>query len=223
ETERQEGDEKEFQEGEETECQCCFGSYMAPRIFKCPGDHSFCDTCIRGHAGTQLGLQKTDILCMYPGDVDCQMAFTVSTLEKCLPEPLLALYHRLKQQEALKVANIEGLEECPFCSFACIMDMPLQEVPIFTCQDAGRCGAVSCRICRAKAHPGRSCDRLGDAGVHDGRLALEEAMSKALMRTCPRCDAPFIKEDGCNKMTCPQCEALSCYVCRRAIDDYEHF
>ncbi|RXW21458.1 hypothetical protein EST38_g4397 [Candolleomyces aberdarensis] len=33
----------------------------------------------------------------------------------------------------------------------------------------------------------------------------------------------FVKEDGCNKMQCPWCKTLSCYVCRQVIDGYEHF
>lgn len=27
----------------------------------------------------------------------------------------------------------------------------------------------------------------------------------------------------CNKMTCPYCHTLSCYVCRQVVTGYEHF
>lgn len=27
----------------------------------------------------------------------------------------------------------------------------------------------------------------------------------------------------CNKMTCPNCRTLSCYVCRKTVSGYEHF
>jgi TRIAD3 protein (E3 ubiquitin-protein ligase RNF216) len=33
----------------------------------------------------------------------------------------------------------------------------------------------------------------------------------------------FIKEHGCNKMTCPHCKTLVCYVCRQVIKGYDHF
>jgi hypothetical protein len=30
-------------------------------------------------------------------------------------------------------------------------------------------------------------------------------------------------DSQCNKMTCPNCQTLSCYVCRQIITGYEHF
>ena len=41
-------------------------------------------------------------------------------------------------------------------------------------------------------------------------------------RTCYRCKKKFVKEDGCNKMTCT-CGAKMCYVCRQPVTDYMHF
>ena len=60
-----------------------------------------------------------------------------------------------------------------------------------------------------------------------GRLKVEEAISNARIRACPRpsCKKKFVKEHGCNKMTCP-CGALVCYICRKEIDKeigYKHF
>lgn len=48
-------------------------------------------------------------------------------------------------------------------------------------------------------------------------------MTRALMRNCPKCQRAFVKEEGCNKMTCPYCYTASCYECRRIIDGYGHF
>jgi hypothetical protein len=43
------------------------------------------------------------------------------------------------------------------------------------------------------------------------------------MRNCPGCQQPFVKTQGCNKMTCTRCGALSCYVCRKLVNSYDHF
>jgi hypothetical protein len=47
-------------------------------------------------------------------------------------------------------------------------------------------------------------------------------MSAAFIQKCNRCGKPFIKLDGCNKMTC-SCGNLQCYVCGKSIKDYFHF
>src|SRR5579862_2820260 len=48
-------------------------------------------------------------------------------------------------------------------------------------------------------------------------------MTNALVRKCNGCGRPFLKETGCNKMTCPFCLNKQCYVCSKTIADYDHF
>jgi len=47
-------------------------------------------------------------------------------------------------------------------------------------------------------------------------------MTEALIRNCYKCRKPFIKQDGCNKMTC-DCGAMMCYLCRKPVTGYDHF
>jgi hypothetical protein len=55
-----------------------------------------------------------------------------------------------------------------------------------------------------------------------GRLTVEEAISAAKIRHCYKCNQPFVKSEGCNKITC-SCGAKQCYVCRQAVSDYTHY
>lgn len=55
-----------------------------------------------------------------------------------------------------------------------------------------------------------------------GRHTVEEAISAAKIRSCPKCKKAYIKSDGCNKISCG-CGSKSCYVCRKQISDYAHF
>ncbi|KAL2024613.1 hypothetical protein VTK56DRAFT_7656 [Thermocarpiscus australiensis] len=48
------------------------------------------------------------------------------------------------------------------------------------------------------------------------RTQVEQAMSMAVKRVCPRCSTSFVKTAGCNKLTCP-CGYKMCYVCRKDI------
>ena len=56
--------------------------------------------------------------------------------------------------------------------------------------------------------------------------SVEEAMTKAKVRTCPSCMTKFLKdEDFCNKLKCPSCKTAICYICRSVIpaQGYGHF
>lgn len=46
---------------------------------------------------------------------------------------------------------------------------------------------------------------------------VEEAMSLAAIRTCPKCTTPYIKSDGCNMIHCSSCGAGSCFICRKLV------
>ncbi|KAJ1333492.1 E3 ubiquitin-protein ligase RNF216 [Microdochium nivale] len=58
------------------------------------------------------------------------------------------------------------------------------------------------------------------------RVQVEQAMAMAVKRVCPRCNTSFVKNGGCNKLTCP-CGYKMCYVCRKDIGGaeggYQHF
>lgn len=98
---------------------------------------------------------------------------------------------------------------------------------IFHCPDAD-CGLETCRNCGEPAHIPLKCSEVEKAHETKGRLKVEEAITAAKIRTCPKpgCGKKFVKEDGCNKMTCPSCSTWSCYICRALIPrnvSYAHF
>ena len=54
------------------------------------------------------------------------------------------------------------------------------------------------------------------------RHAVEEAMSEALIRRCNVCGQAFVKDGGCNQMTC-SCGNSQCFVCSQNVDGHDHF
>ena len=99
---------------------------------------------------------------------------------------------------------------------------------IFHCPDAD-CAQETCRNCLEPAHIPLKCSEVEKKSETHGRLRVEEAITAAKIRTCPKagCGKKFLKtEGGCNKMTCPGCQTLSCYICRALIPKgigYKHF
>jgi len=88
------------------------------------------------------------------------------------------------------------------------------------------CRHESCRKCGKEPHIPLRCEEVVQKNREDeGRLKVEEALAEAKIRKCPKCTTPFVKSDGCNKMTC-RCGAKICYICRQELNGhnpYDHF
>ena len=113
------------------------------------------------------------------------------------------------------------ISSCPKCGYQAVLPAPEM---IFRCP-VGDCAYESCRKCGEDPHIPLSCNEAKQ--TNDGRLKVEEAISQSRIRTCPKpgCMKKFVKESGCNKMTCA-CGTHSCYSCRKLISPtvgYNHF
>ena len=122
---------------------------------------------------------------------------------------------------AWKIPLFLGLEQCPFCPFATIMDTKPDENKIFICQNPD-CGKESCRLCKEISHIPLRCEEVEKDAEVRKRTYIENKMTEAMIRKCWKCSKPFVKMDGCNKMTC-DCGASMCYLCRQPVKDYKHF
>ena len=78
------------------------------------------------------------------------------------------------------------------------------------------------RLCKEPNHIPLRCNEVEKRGETDMRTFIESRLTEAMLRKCHRCNKYFVKEYGCNKMTCT-CGATSCYVCRAEDIDYDHF
>ncbi|KAK7509308.1 uncharacterized protein IWZ02DRAFT_472543 [Phyllosticta citriasiana] len=91
----------------------------------------------------------------------------------------------------------------------------------FRCQNPD-CGRDSCVSCAAEWRDPHTCHAKALVSL---RQYVENAISNAIKRTCPRCHVSFVKDSGCNKLVCP-CGFTICYVCRASIkadEGYNHF
>ncbi|EHK17917.1 uncharacterized protein TRIVIDRAFT_44742, partial [Trichoderma virens Gv29-8] len=202
------------------ECECCFVEFPLSRMVSCEGEpnHLFCMKCPRKLAEELIGQSRYQLQCLSLDD--CSAAFSLSERAKFLDEGLVRALELIEQDAVLRSANIEGLVKCPFCPFAAICG-PTEENREFPCQNPD-CLVVSCRLCRAETHVPISCQEAAQKAGVSARHEIEEAMSAALIRTCNKCDTPFIKSVGCNKVSCTRCGNIQCDVCSENCD-YTHF
>ena len=112
-----------------------------------------------------------------------------------------------------------GQVRCPQCSMVYEATGTVEAEPTFNCPG---CKFEFCRRCDMARHPGTACETTNQTNE---RLSSEELASLAAMTKCPDCPARFVKEHGCNKMTC-RCGAIVCFVCGDKIPKsvgYKHY
>ena len=151
----------------------------------------------------------------------CDEAFSLSVLQKALKVNTFSKWLSRIQIKEIEKADIEGLEQCPFCPFATIMDTLPEQNKLFACQNPD-CGKESCRLCKEFSHIPLRCEEVEKDAEVRKRTYIEKKMTEAMIRKCYKCSKPFVKADGCNKMTC-DCGASMCYLCRQPVRDYKHF
>lgn len=182
------------------QCQCCFDDEVPMnRAVSCmasSGEHSFCFTCIESLANNQIGLMKHEMLCM--DGSGCQEKLDMDGIGRAVPIKTLDRLLFNEQQAEIAAANIEGLEQCPFCDFKAICD-PVEEDPVFSCRNPD-CSKVTCRRCHEASHLPKTCEEVKKDRGLDARHRIEEARSEAMMRACPQCNKKIVKELGCNKL-----------------------
>lgn len=138
---------------------------------------------------------------------------------------------RLETRALLK--NVDGITPCPACDFAAFVD---PGVEVFECRNP-KCLKSFCMRCKDKPHPSISCVQAGkqkatataaDAKADPSKLLeslrrkVEDAVSEALIRRCADCNAPFVKDTGCNEMRCI-CGNVTCYACKAQHITHDHW
>nr|XP_009939702.1 PREDICTED: E3 ubiquitin-protein ligase RNF216 [Opisthocomus hoazin] len=211
--------EEQYQkDGQMIECRCCYGEFAFEELTQCADGHLFCKECLIKYAQEAVfGSGKSELSCM---EGSCTCSFPTSELEKVLPENILCKYYERKAEEEVAAACADELVRCPFCNFPALLD---NDVKRAVCPSE-RCLKETCRKCQGlwKEHMNLTCEQLAEKDDIKYRTSIEEKMTAARIRKCHKCGAGLIKSEGCNRMSC-RCGAQMCYLCRAAINGYDHF
>ena len=201
------------------ECVCCYSDDVLPEeMVPCSNGHTFCVTCVQRASEVAIGDGKTGLSCLG----QCEDTFELAILQHVLNANMFSKWIKKIQLAEVEKAEIDGLERCPFCEFATIMETTPEEDKVFRCRDP-ECGKESCRLCNELSHIPQRCDEVEQDDAVRKRTYIENKMTEALIRHCHSCKKPFFKTEGCNLMTC-QCGASMCYLCRKPVNDYRrHF
>lgn len=200
------------------ECECCYSEQTFENLVQCTLGHLFCKNCLQRYVEQSLfGDGKTVIKCMCTTE-NCTGVFSEFMLRMSLPEKVYSNYQEAAARDAVKAAKID-LVSCFKCQYQ--VEFHESAGSVLTCP---QCTGSTCRLCGEESHIPLKCSEVEKKAQTDKRLSVEEAMTNARVRQCPKCKSRFYKVEGCNKMTC-SCGFKLCYVCRKDInkEQYKHF
>lgn len=197
------------------ECGCCCCDVPFDDLVQCPEGHLFCKKCVEHQIETAIGEGRSTIKCLSMDG--CENCLTIAELERTMPDNLVKRLFQTEAMNELYKADLEGIVKCHKCGYMVFFEG--REVPM-VCPE---CKSKTCAMCGQAYHVGMTCQQMQE--IDKNRL-VEEKMNEAIVRTCPKCQAQFVKEEGCNKMECPRCGSWICYLCKQIIPKnvgYNHF
>lgn len=97
------------------ECQACFDDLPMNRQAHCNGPeaHFTCLECLTKYIKSEVGDARAKVFCTS----GCGAGFSRAQLDLVPDKQLLEKLEQLQQEQDIRDADIEGLEECPFCDF----------------------------------------------------------------------------------------------------------
>ena len=200
-------------DGSLIECGCCFNEIPIDRCLQCPDGHLFCSNCVQTSINVAIVEGKSNIKCLSMNG--CNQEIPITELKRLIPEITI---QKLIQTEVMNEIYQSGLENIHKC-FHCGALFEFSGSEIMKCNI---CNKETCIKCKKESHRGITCEEFKIKNNN----SIEEKMNEAIIRECPKCNTRFTKDEGCNKMICPKCKTIICYICRKVIPSnvgYSHF
>lgn len=168
-----------------------------------------CEECLKRYLSSQVQLGQVEIKC------------PITECNKHLDEPtiLFNLPHDdiIKYKYFLELSRIDSsTKPCPQCkhftSFKKKVHIPSKSENKFKIQ-CPSCQFVWCFKCHSPWHEGVNCReyKKGDKLLRHWANEIEYGQRNA--QKCPRCKVHIQRTEGCDHMTCSQCNTNFCYRC----------
>ena len=165
-------------------------------------NHNFCEDCWVDYLEEKIKNGKvTKIPCMKSKCTTILDEKFVKKIISSKPE-LLEKYEKFLNSKKLLESN-KKIKFCPFPDCEGYAEKKGLKKNV-------KCnyGHEFCFVCLQKPHGLKSCSKMIDKG-------FEEWKTHTLVKRCPYCQYWTEKLDGCNHMTCPECNFQWCWVCEK--------
>ncbi|XP_076612650.1 E3 ubiquitin-protein ligase RNF217 [Chaetodon auriga] len=196
------------QAGAETTMQSCRVCLEGKSIAPLPCCRkAVCDECLKLYVSSQVRIAKSYISCPIP---ECS-----GYLEEGVVISHLASEDVAKYRYFLELSQLDSsTKPCPQCSqFTSLKEHnPNRSEHKYKIQ-CSNCQFVWCFKCHAPWHNGLKCRdyRKGDKLLRTWASVIEHGQRNA--QKCPQCKIHIQRTEGCDHMTCTQCNTNFCYRC----------
>ncbi|XP_044025453.1 probable E3 ubiquitin-protein ligase RNF217 [Siniperca chuatsi] len=196
------------QAGAETTMQSCRVCLEGKSIAPLPCcRRAVCDECLKLYVSSQVRVAKSYISCPIP---ECS-----GYLEEGVVISHLANEDVAKYRYFLELSQLDSsTKPCPQCSqFTSLKEHnPNRSEHKYKIQ-CSNCQFVWCFKCHAPWHNGVKCRdyRRGDKLLRSWASVIEHGQRNA--QKCPQCKIHIQRTEGCDHMTCTQCNTNFCYRC----------
>ncbi|KAK6489101.1 putative E3 ubiquitin-protein ligase RNF217 isoform X1 [Huso huso] len=170
-----------------------------------------CEECLKRYLSSQVQLGQADVKCPIP---ECSAHLEESMVVAHLPNEEVVKYKYF-----LELSRVgSSTKPCPQCKhFTTIKKTGNVESPSkaenkykILCEV---CQLVWCFKCHSPWHEGLNCRdyKKGDKLLRHWASEIEHGQRNA--QKCPRCKIHIQRTEGCDHMTCSQCNTNFCYRC----------
>ncbi|XP_031437427.1 probable E3 ubiquitin-protein ligase RNF217 isoform X2 [Clupea harengus] len=190
-------------------CRICLEDKQIKPLLCCK--RAVCEECLDTYISSQVRVGRVAIACPI---TECS-----GFLEESVVVATLAFEDVAKYKYFLELSRLDaGTKPCPQCNlFTSLKSRSGEPTPIrienkYKIQ-CSKCQFVWCFRCHAPWHDGLKCRdyRKGDKLLRDWAGVIEHGQRNA--QKCPRCKIHIQRTEGCDHMTCTQCNTNFCYRC----------
>lgn len=196
------------QDGAETAMQSCRVCLEDETIAPLPCCRkAVCDACLKLYVSSQVRVAKSYISCPIP---ECSGYLDEEVVISHLANEDVAKYRYFLELSQLDSST----KPCPQCSeFTSLKNQNHSHSEHKYKILCSNCQFVWCFKCHAPWHDGVKCReyRKGDKLLRNWASVIEHGQRNA--QKCPQCKIHIQRTEGCDHMTCTQCNTNFCYRC----------
>ncbi|KAM3135601.1 hypothetical protein pb186bvf_012272 [Paramecium bursaria] len=180
-------------------CRICFSQEsVEEKGISLDCDHMFCQECIQEVIQNKINngdFTEEKLVCPQQG---CTTTIGINIIKNVCGQQA---YEKVLEQRTNRVELIgnDHFVKCPYCSSSYSVPQELMTT-FLMCKG---CNKQFCPNGCQKPHQGMTCKQF---------QAKNAAPVNQDVKQCPKCQAPILKNEGCNHMTCT-CEHEFCWLC----------